>query len=82
MDEVTIETKLQLINQERQMWLSAREVMTIRYRVNKRLANTDGLKAVEKELENCEAALDELDKIISEMTAKIPENAEKNRKVK
>ena len=68
--EVTTEVKLALIAQERQMWLNTREMMTIRYRVNKRIGNAEQLNATEKELENCETALDELDKIFTELQAK------------
>jgi len=67
--EVTTETKLAIIAQERQMWLNTREMMTIRYRVNKRIGNAEQLKQTEKELENCETALDEIDKIFTELQA-------------
>jgi hypothetical protein len=69
-EEVTPEVKLAIIQQERQIWLNTREMMTIRYRVNKRIGNAEQLKTTEKELENCETALDELDKIFTELQAK------------
>ena len=65
--EVTTETKLVLLAQERQMWLNTREVMTMRYRVAQRIKNEESMKATTKELENCEAALDELDKVFQEL---------------
>ena len=65
--EVTTETKLALLAQERQMWLNTRELMTMRYRVAKRLSNEETMKATTKELEICEAALDELDKVFQEL---------------
>ena len=65
--EVPTETKLTLLAQERQMWLNTHELMTIRYRVAKRLNNEETVKAATKELENCEAALDELDKVFQEL---------------
>jgi hypothetical protein len=69
-EEVTPEVKLAIIQQERLIWLNTREMMTIRYRVNKRIGNAEQLKTTEKELENCETALDELDKIFTELQAK------------
>ena len=66
-EEVTVETKKLLIQQERQMWMNTRELMTIRYRVNKRMGNEEGMKSAEKELTNCETALDELEKILAEL---------------
>ena len=66
-NEVPTETKIQLIQQERQMWLNTREMMVIRHRVNKRLNNPEAMKSCEKELENCETAIDELSKILAEL---------------
>jgi hypothetical protein len=66
-DEVSTETKLQLVQQERQMWINTREVYTMRYRVMKRLKDEVGMENAQKELEKCETALDELDKIFVEL---------------
>jgi hypothetical protein len=66
-NEVTTETKMVLIQQERQLWLNTREMMTMRYRVQKRLNSKEGMETCEKELANCENALDELDKIMIEL---------------
>lgn len=68
-EEVTPEVKLAIIAQERQMWINTRELMTMRYRVFKRIGNIDQMQATQKELEGCETALDELDKIFTELQA-------------
>ena len=70
--EVTIEVMMVLIQQERQMWLNTREVWTMRIRVAQRLAGMglgqpDEVKIAQRELERCEAALDENDKILREL---------------
>ena len=63
-EEISPEIRLQIIQQEHQMWANTREMFTIRHRVYKRLNDSEGIKAAEKELEKCETALDELDKIL------------------
>jgi len=66
MTPITNETRRQIINNEMQAWMNTQEVLIIRHRVNKRLGNAEQMKVVEKELENCEAALDELTKMLDE----------------
>jgi hypothetical protein len=66
-NEVTTETKMVLIQRERQLWLNTREMMTMRFRVQKRLNSKEGMETCEKELTNVELALDELDKILAEL---------------
>jgi hypothetical protein len=65
--EITPEVRMQIVAQERQMWLNTREMFTYRHRVFKRLEDKAQMEAVEKELEKCEKALDEIDKIFTEM---------------
>ena len=62
-DDISNEITLDILKHEREMWMNSRQLLTIRYRVNKRLGNTEAIKAIEAELEKCEMALDELDKI-------------------
>jgi hypothetical protein len=66
-DELSTETRMALLQQERQAALNTREVMTIRHRVHKRLGNQEGMDATTKELEKCETILDELDKMFQEL---------------
>lgn len=66
-ETVTNEIKTQLIKQERDIWANTRELWTYRHRVYKRIDNKEGMKSAETELENCEKALDELDKIMAEL---------------
>lgn len=75
-EEVAPEVKLVIIQQERTLWMNTREMMSIRYRVSKRMNNKEGMESAEKELTNCETALDELQKILEELQAK-PEASEK-----
>jgi hypothetical protein len=60
--------KLALLLQEKANWENTRTILEIRYRVNKRLGNQEQMNAVQKDLENCEAALDELSKMELEMS--------------
>jgi len=75
-EEVAPEVKLVIIQQERTLWMNTREMMSIRYRVSKRMNSKEGMESAEKELTNCETALDELQKILEELQAK-PEASEK-----
>lgn len=73
--EVSKETKLILIQQERNNWLNTIEILVIRNRVNKRLKNEQAVQANEKELERCEIALEELDAIEKEINAGVDVSA-------
>ena len=66
-EDVSNETKLTILQQERQMWLNTRELMTIRYRVNKRVDDKKAMEDITKELTKIETALDELDKMFTEL---------------
>jgi hypothetical protein len=66
-EEVVPAVKMELIQQERQIWLNTRELWTIRHRVFKRLDNKEQMVTAEKELESCEKALIELDNIFLEL---------------
>ncbi len=68
-NELPTQVKMATIQRERQEWLNNREVLTIRYRVNKRIDNPEGIKECQANLEKCELALDELDLIFKELQA-------------
>jgi len=59
-NDIPVEVKLALLEQEQQMWHNSRYVFEVRARVNKRIGNVEKVVACEKELENCEKALDAL----------------------
>lgn len=64
---VTPEAKLLIFTDLRQQWINTRESLTMQYRVFKRIGDAERLKSIEKELEKCETALDELEKMFAEM---------------
>lgn len=66
-DQVTPEAKLLIFTDLRQQWINTRESLTMQYRVFKRIGDAERLKSIEKELEKCETALDELEKMFAEM---------------
>ena len=66
-EEVTLEAKQAIIEQEKIMWVNTRYQLQLRHRVQKALGGTDVLEQIEKELEKCEKALDVLDTVLSEL---------------
>ena len=66
-EEITLEVKRTIIEQESMMWRNTRYQLQLRHRVNKALGAADVLVQVEKELEKCEKALDVLDVVLSEL---------------
>jgi len=66
-NSVSKEVKLALLQQERQNWLNTYEILTIRHRVNGRLGNKAAVDECVKEMERCELALSELEKIEKEL---------------
>ena len=72
-EEETIEeeVKMKIVDSEIAMYKNTRYQLEIRHRINKKLGNSEEqLKALEKELENVEKALDELKQIKAEFTKK------------
>ncbi len=66
-NQVSKDIRILIAEQERQSWLQTREQLLMRYRVNKRLNLEELMKANLEELTKCETAIDEYDKIISEL---------------
>jgi hypothetical protein len=60
--DIALETQLQILRQERQMWLNTRYLAEVRLRVQRRIESGPEAEAAQiKELERCERAIDALD---------------------
>jgi len=66
-EEITLEVRRAIIEQDRNMWKNTRYQLQLRHRVQKVLGATDVLEQIEKELEKCEKALDVLEIVLSEL---------------
>lgn len=66
-EEITLEVRRAIIEQDRNMWKNTRYQLQLRHRVQKALGATDVLEQIEKELEKCEKALDVLEIVLSEL---------------
>jgi len=60
-EEITLEVKRALIEQESAMWRNTRYQLQLRHRVQRALGAKDIMEQIEKELEKCEKALDVLE---------------------
>ncbi len=68
MTDLTNEHQLVIIEQEIFSWKTTRYQLQIRYRVQKSIGgNPEVFKEIERGLEQCEKALDELEKIKTEI---------------
>ncbi len=67
-DDVPANIRRQIIEEEMQIWRNTRWQQQMRYRVNKRLGNQAAMAICEKEMENCEVALDELARHLAEIS--------------
>ena len=61
-NELTVETKRQIVGQQIIEWVAARYSLQLQYKVQKGLDNKDGQANIEKRLLDCEKALDMLQK--------------------
>jgi hypothetical protein len=69
MDTTTVSKEMQvkMIEGEKQAYLNTIGLLTIRYRVAKRLDDKEAMTNCETEMGKCETALDELDKMLVEL---------------
>jgi len=66
-EEITLEVKRVLIEQESAMWRNTRYQLQLRHRVQRALGAADMQEQIEKELEKCEKALDVLEAVLAEL---------------
>lgn len=68
-NDISVKVKLDLLEQEQTILRNSRYVFEIRARINKRIGNAEKVIACEKELENCEKALDMLEEEVKALQA-------------
>jgi hypothetical protein len=68
--KVTKEAKKFLIEDEIRRWVNTSELFSIRFKVNEKLGKNEDNEAVKKEMENCEKAILELEKMERELEDK------------
>jgi len=62
MEEISVEVKKAIINQELSMWLNTRYQFEVRHRINKKIGSgAEILKNIEDELTKCEKMIDALE---------------------
>jgi len=62
MEEISVEVKKAIINQELSMWLNTRYQFEVRHRINKKIGSSaEILKNIEDELTKCEKMIDALE---------------------
>ena len=71
MNEVPVPIKIQIIQQDLQMWKNTRWQLEMRHRVNKRIGND--VKDLEVEMVKTEGAIAELEAMLKEIEAEAEE---------
>ena len=67
-EDLTNEVKIQLLGNEIEQHKQARYVLEVRHTVNKKLGNSEELKAIVKGLEITQMTINELEKIKKELS--------------
>lgn len=67
--EISPAVQSALILEELRMWKNTQWIATIKHRVNKRIGNEEANVEVEKLLSQCEIAIEELNTVLSEISA-------------